>query len=346
MKQKKELSKGAASGIVALIFLVLGFQVAMFVTRFSLKVEGAPQEAVEQKDQKDQGEESIQSGAKADAVHGYAPKSSGGSAGRSAKAGGDPNSAGRGARSGSGLGRRPTAGRTKLGGYPAPEPSYSKKGISGAKKPLAEPFEFDPNSVSVDELQDLGLSERQAEVIQNYREKGGKFRKKEDFAKMYVVSEALFARLEPYINIPKVELNGADSAALVSLYGIGPYFAKKILAYRERLGGFYSVEQLMEVDGMNQERFDGLKEYIVVDSLKIKCFPIWILPQDSIAKHPYIGAYAAKGIVRFRSVCDSTQWTVSNLIENGILSPANGAKLMHYSGPNLIPAIYRKHFFL
>lgn len=308
MKQKKELSKGAASGIVALIFLVLGFQVAMFVTRFTYRVTRDEQMLQTADHQKDAGESVVDGG---DDI----PKSGNGVTGAS------------------GGGSR--GGRTKLGGYPAPKPNHSASGAksNNTKRELPKPFEFDPNSVTLDQLVELGFSERQAEVIMNYRAKGGTFRKKEDFAKMYVVSEAMFERLKPYINIPKVELNGADSAALVSLHGIGPYYAKKIIAYRERLGGFYSAEQLLEIDGMDEERFAGLKEYIDVDSLKIKQFPLWELHQDSIAAHPYIGAYAAKGIVRYRSVCDTSQWTVAKLVENGIITPVNGAKLSHYLTP-------------
>ncbi|MGM9740930.1 MAG: ComEA family DNA-binding protein, partial [Candidatus Cryptobacteroides sp.] len=78
--------------------------------------------------------------------------------------------------------------------------------------PRCENFRFDPNTATIDELRRLGFSLRQAEAIDNYRSKGGRFRRKSDFAKSYVVEDSVFRRLEPYIDIPLVDLNTADSA--------------------------------------------------------------------------------------------------------------------------------------
>ena len=71
-----------------------------------------------------------------------------------------------------------------------------------------------------------------------YRNKGGKFRRKSDFARSFVVSDSIYKRLEPYIDIPLIDLNLADSAAFDSLPGIGGWFASKMLAYRKELGGY------------------------------------------------------------------------------------------------------------
>ena len=94
-----------------------------------------------------------------------------------------------------------------------------------------ENFRFDPNTVSVDDLCRLGFTRRQAESIDNYRKKGGRFRRKTDFSRSFVVSDSIYRRLEPYIDIPLVDLNVADSAALDALPGIGGLFAMKILEY-------------------------------------------------------------------------------------------------------------------
>lgn len=191
----------------------------------------------------------------------------------------------------------------------------------------AETFEFDPNTVTLEDLTRLGFSERQAQVILNYRDKGGRFRSEQDFAKMYVVDSATFARLEPYIRIPKLDLNAADSEALLSLRGIGPYYASKILDYRRRLGGsFTSLDQLLEIDGFDRQRLDGFRSDVELRKPP-KAFNIWEATQAQLEAHPYIGAYAAKGIIRFKRTVDTLSWTLSNLVEAGILSPEKAAKL-------------------
>ena len=110
-----------------------------------------------------------------------------------------------------------------------------------------ESFPFNPNTVSVEELRRLGFSAKQAQAIENYRQKGGRFHRPADFAKSFVVADSVYRRLAPYIHIPRLDLNRADSTALLSLPGIGPFFAGKIVAYREQLGGYSHPEQLMEI---------------------------------------------------------------------------------------------------
>lgn len=193
-----------------------------------------------------------------------------------------------------------------------------------------ESFPFDPNTISLADLQRLGLSQRQAESIDNYRAKGGRFRTKADFQKMYVVSDTLFARLEPFIRIPKLELNGADSAALVGLRGIGPWYARKILDYRERLGGFHELQQLLEIDGIDQERIDGFAENVEIDTAKIRRLDLWHTPDSLLARHPYLGAKGARSVVRYRELYDSTHWTLADLVREHALSEQNIEKLKIY----------------
>jgi len=221
--------------------------------------------------------------------------------------------------------------RTKYGGYPRPGKS------AGAPRPAAlasrrsfESFPFDPNTVSPEDLRRLGLTERQAQSIVNYREKGGRFRVKSDFRKMYVVSDSLFARLESYIDIPKLELNSADSASLVSLRGIGPWYARKILDYRERLGGFVKKEQLLEIEGMDRERFDGFVDELTVDPAKVRKLDIWNAPESLLVRHPYLGPRGARSIVRYRELYDSTRRSLHNLSEERALSEEIIEKLKNY----------------
>lgn len=223
------------------------------------------------------------------------------------------------------LGPEEVAKKTKYGGYARPA-------AGAAKRPARhyESFAFDPNTVSVADLQRLGLSERQAATIENYRSKGGRFRTKEDFRKMYVVSDTLFARLEPFIEIPKLELNTADSAALVSLRGIGPYYARKILAYRQRLGGFYDKAQLLEIEGFDQERYAGLADEVTVDPARIRRLDIWHASDSLLAGHPYLGARGARSLVRYRQLYDSARWTLPDLARERVIPVENIEKLKKY----------------
>lgn len=125
-----------------------------------------------------------------------------------------------------------------------------------------ESFRFNPNTAGLEEFQRLGFSEKQAQSLLNYRAKGGRFRRKEDFAKSFVVADSVFRRLEPYIDIPLLDINRADSAAFDALPGIGPWFAAKMVEYREEIGGYTSTEQLMDIDRFDIERYEALRDLV------------------------------------------------------------------------------------
>jgi len=188
-----------------------------------------------------------------------------------------------------------------------------------------ESFPFNPNTVSIEDLVRLGFSQKQAEAIDRYRQKGGHFSRKEDFARSYVVDDSVYRRLEPWIDIPKVDLNRADSAALTSLPGIGPWFAQRILEHREVLRGYSYPEQLLDLPRFDQEKYEGLKDLISVTP--VDPYPLWTLPEEELKQHPYIRAYAARGIVFFREHNPPEACTVDALVVAGVLDPADGEKL-------------------
>lgn len=298
-RQKREqISDGVASGIVALIFLILGFQLAVFVMKVVRKP-AAVEETVSA---------AIPPEPVADTCHRDGQKVP--------------------VRNGSGSAKVPyrtkTGAKSRLGGYGAPERK------SGRPQRKYESFPFDPNTVTVEELERLGLTQKQAQTVENYRNKGGRFRKTSDFAQMYVVSDTLFARLEPFITIPKLELNSADSAALLNLRGIGPYYAHKILEYRRRLGGFSDPGQLLEIDGFGQERFDGLKAEIEADSLKIEKIALWGDDSIRMTSHPYMGQKMYRSVARFKKVYDTASWSMENLIGEKVLTPEQLHKIFVY----------------
>lgn len=199
---------------------------------------------------------------------------------------------------------------------------------ANVSRKMVENFRFDPNSVSVDELCRLGFSMKQAQSIDNYRKKGGRFRRKEDFAKSYVVSDSIFRRLEKYIDIPLVDLNAADSAALDALPGIGGWFASKIIEHRNVLRGFSYKEQLMDIYRFDKDKFDGLADLVTVDTCNVTPYPLWTLPADSLRLHPYIrNMETARGIVLYRESNPKSAWTLDALEAAGILSSESSRKL-------------------
>ena len=190
-----------------------------------------------------------------------------------------------------------------------------------------ESFRFNPNTVSVEDLMRLGFSEKQAQAIDSYRQKGGMFRRPSDFAKSYVVADSVFERLKPFIDIPKLDINKADSAAFDGLPGIGPYYAAKMVEYRGRLGGYSFKEQLMDIWHFDREKYDGLSDLIVCSRPQTP-FRLWQMPEDSLRLHPYIRSWqAARSIALFRKSMPREQWTVEAIAAAGILPPEDAAKL-------------------
>lgn len=193
---------------------------------------------------------------------------------------------------------------------------------------VAEPtrFVFDPNTISAGEAVKLGFPEKTAKTLINFRAKGGKFREPADLKKLYGISEALYSDLEPYILItavqpafkkdsarsawPKkypekkayhIELNSADSTAIVMLKGIGPSLTRRILKYRSMLGGFYSTGQLKEVYGMPDSTLQLISANISVDPLLITKIQINKIEFNELRKHPYLTFQATQAIINYRS---------------------------------------------
>ncbi len=199
--------------------------------------------------------------------------------------------------------------------------------IASPSKPAGQLIVFNPNTATEDEFIKLGLTKRQAAGILNYRNKGGKFRKKEDFAKMYTISKDEYARLEAFIIIPEekqeekiytekktyfekkeypakqtvlVEINTADSLELIKVKGIGPYTAMKIIELRTKLGGFNSKEQLREVYRVDSARYAEIEPYLTVDPFEVKKLNINTATLDELKNHPYIRYNIANSIVSIR----------------------------------------------
>lgn len=193
-------------------------------------------------------------------------------------------------------------------------------------------FPFDPNTADSTELLALGLEPWQVRNIYKYRAKGGVFRKKEDFGRVYGLTNRQYRDLAPlirigsdyqpytsrgYQNVPydeapdsvpgrrfpaklrqgeRIDLNDADTVLLLKVPGIGPYFARQIVHNRKMLGGFYSVRQLLEIQDMPEEALP----YFEVNPAKVHRLNVNKLSLVELRRHPYINYYQAKSIVDYR----------------------------------------------
>ncbi len=116
-----------------------------------------------------------------------------------------------------------------------------------------------------------------------------------------------------------VQLNTADSLELVSLPGIGPYYAKMIIEYRSRLGGFASREQLMEIRGIDRQRYEMFAGRVSADTNLINRNAIKDATYEQLAKNPYIGGYLARSIIRFRDENTESALDLVSLLSANII---------------------------
>jgi len=200
-------------------------------------------------------------------------------------------------------------------------------------------FPFDPNQTTRKDWEKLGLTDKQINTIFNYLNSGGKFYHTEDLGKIYGLSRAQYKMLEPYIRVkprapnfqasqgnqfntkPKehfVEINSADTVDMMSLWGVGPVFARRIIKYRDLLGGFVSKDQLLEVYGFKQETLKRISPDIEVDSVLIIKININEATYRELIRHPYLNEYQVRAILNYRKL-KGCYTEVKELTENKLL---------------------------
>lgn len=193
----------------------------------------------------------------------------------------------------------------------------------------AELFPFDPNTADSTQLLRLGLQPWQVRAVYRYRGKGGIYRRREDFAHVYGLTKGQYRRLEPYIRIGEdyepassladledrksyvrdtvkyplklrkgehVSISTADTTLLMRVPGIGRHFANEIVHYRDRLGGYYSVQQLREISGFPEEALS----YLALGTPRFRRINVNTATLSQLRQHPYINYYVAKTITEHR----------------------------------------------
>jgi DNA uptake protein ComE-like DNA-binding protein len=221
---------------------------------------------------------------------------------------------------------------------------------------------FNPNTADSATLTHLGLSPWVARRVVRYRTKGGVFRVKSDFKKMYGLPEATYKQLYDYLQLPEkkyrttaarsthrsdksaayaepaeaaprrapLDINAADTALLKQLPGIGSTLSARIVKYRQLLGGFYSIEQLQEVYHMSERGAVSLRtEAYIAKGNQVRRLNINRLDVKTLAQHPYISWEVARAVVNHRRDYGEYQ-TVEDLQEVYLINEELFAKLAPY----------------
>lgn len=201
------------------------------------------------------------------------------------------------------------------------ENNYSKKEYKNTPDRPVRLFTFDPNTASVDQLQELGIPQFIAKRIDKYRSKGGKFRKKEDLLHIYDFPTEVYKKLESYISLPEhrsktyasnfpektftnnslpkeikayskpvivpFDINSTDTTELIRLKGIGSKLSLRILKFRDALGGFHSTSQFSEIFGLDSLALSELNQYARIQS-PVRKININTATAEELGQHAYL----------------------------------------------------------
>lgn len=177
---------------------------------------------------------------------------------------------------------------------------------------------FNPNEYALPDWMALGLSEKQAVVVLKFTKRG--VYSNDDLKQIFVIDEALYALIKDstFYTVrkessnddafhksltprEKININTATIDELKTLYGIGDYFSKKIIEYRDKLGGYVSIQQLLEIYNFNEEKLEAIQSRIRVDTAEVIKININACTAEDLAKHPYIRWNIANSIVKMRT---------------------------------------------
>jgi competence protein ComEA len=204
--------------------------------------------------------------------------------------------------------------RSAFRGLPAeqsPKDSYNKN---------APPFPFDPNTLDEKGWEKMGLPAKTIRTIANYRSKGGKFYQREDLKKIWDLPEGFYEHVEAFINIPPtispvnypnkekretrftiIDISKADTTAFIALPGIGSKLAARIVNFRDKLGGFHSIDQIGETYGLPDTTFQKIKVYLHCPGNTLQKINLNTATKDELKIHPYIRWNLANAIIEYRT---------------------------------------------
>lgn len=234
-----------------------------------------------------------------------------------------------------------------------------------AESSSAALFTFDPNTASHADLVSLGLTDRQANTLINYRSSGARFRNPQDLLRVYGIDSATSARLVPWIKIAgeqetagpvmrntnhdpagepphedtdvrvvmPIDLNRCTASDLLKLPGIGPVLSERIIRYRSLLGGFVDTGQLYEVYGLDSQVVVLISPMLILTYDSVTPLMLDSCSFSQMAKHPYLGSSAARLISKYRSLME-TPVTLGDLVGQKVMSHEQAVRLAPYVRPS------------
>jgi competence protein ComEA len=194
------------------------------------------------------------------------------------------------------------------------------------KQVKGELFYFDPNTLDDAGWKRLGIKDKTVKTIQNYIAKGGRFYKPADIGKIWGLHEDEVQRFIPFVQIQNtnnissteiklhetkpyekekfapaiIDINKADTTILIALPGIGSKLSQRILSFRDKLGGFYKVEQISETYGLPDSTFQKIKPRFSINNNSVHQININTATVDEMKAHPYLRYALANAIVQYR----------------------------------------------
>lgn len=210
------------------------------------------------------------------------------------------------------------------------------------------PSKFNPNDYSLSQWMALGLTEKQANVVLKFCKYP--LKSNEDLKRIFVIPEALYQRikdstiypskapnhnttnaltLQPEKQPKRITIGAIDSAKLVSIKGIGPFYAKMIMRYERALGGFHKKEQLLEVYKMNSETYEILCNKLDFSETQIRKISINKANTEELDRHPYLNRWQANSIVKMRVQLGGFQ-SLNELRKSHLINAEDFEKLEPY----------------
>lgn len=223
-----------------------------------------------------------------------------------------------------------------------------KKHFFTRKKYRRPPHLFNPNQYSLEEWKSLGLSEKQAAAVMKFCR--FPLKSNADLQKIFIIPEELYQLIKDstyYEPLPSYEIKPKevfkkkqpqiepihmvhlDSARLVALPGIGPFYAKMVIKYEKALGGFHAKEQLLEVYKMNEEVYEILCKHLNFNQPNIRKISINQATKEELAKHPYIDNWQANSIIKMRKQLGGFQ-SLRELLDSHLINTETFEKILPY----------------
>ena len=219
---------------------------------------------------------------------------------------------------------------------------YSKK-----KKYKAPVSKFNPNNYSLSDWMNLGLSEKQSVVVLKFTSRG--IYSEQDLKRIFVIPDVLFELIRDSVVYPErfqnspnqesfkkqakqitlINLNTADTTEFMKIYGIGAFYAKQIIRYREKLGGYFTKEQLFEVWKMTNEAYDKIKDHVFISEKDVKRININSVTIEELKVHPYLKWNQANSIIKMRMQRNGFK-NIEELKESVLIDSETYEKLFPY----------------